>query len=928
MTLARLSRITRQRLRAVFRGDSVDAELSRELTFHYEQLVQELVDDGLTLHEARLAARRTIGNIPLLEQQCRDHRTVGWLHDARQDAAFAIRLLRKNPTFTAVAVLSLALGIGANTALISVIDAVYRGTLPIPHDERLVVLRTVPLESPDRDVNARLYEFFEWRDHARSFDLMGVSLGNNADFGAQPDGTPAERMQGQSITADALTALDVKPLIGRLFTEQETRIDAPERVIVISHRLWRRRFGGRADVIGQQVRLDRLDRTVIGVMPDGFRYPSEVTDYWIPLGLNRSQFQSPQRFFVVTARLKPGVSIAQAQADMDIVAARLARDDPDRYAGWGIRVKPLREAMFGWARTPVATLGAAVALVLLVACANVAGMLLARGLARSPEIAVRTALGASRGRLVRQLVAESLVLSLSGGVLGTLVAWGSIQALVAMRPPPGGLAIPDVSLNARVLGVTAIISIATGLLFSVWPALMSTRTSPTATLKESPTMGAAGVRPRFRTGLVTAQIALTVVLLVGAGLLTRSFVTILARDLHFNPERLLTFELHVPLSDYLQRRGSLGDVPYFKIDPPPSLLLERVYRALRALPGVESVAGVSMPLLNSVVLHTTTVRLDASQEMRGSALPLALVATIGDTPVHVADRRLFGAAYFLVTPDFFTALGARVVQGRDFGERDVSTSRWVAVVNESAARLFWPGEDPLGRLLRLPHVPDERPREVVGVVRDIPLTRQGDPTPVIYASYLQQPGHYPQPGANMFGRMTFMLRTTGDPMRTLPAARHVVSEIALDRPFANVVTMEQQIGSFMPHRGHLVLAITGVALIATLLAAIGIYGVTAYSVAQRTREIGIRTALGARPHQLALLVGGRTLSFVVLGLAVGVTAATTLTRLLQSQLWGITPTDLPTFVSAIALLVLVALAAAFFPVRRAISVNPTVALRE
>ena len=928
MSPSRLFRIVRQRLRTLFRKDAVDAELSRELAFHYEHLVREFVDEGMSLERARLAARRAIGNIPLLEEQCRDHRAVTWLHDVRQDVTYGLRMLRRNPVFTAVAVLSLALGIGANTAILSVVDAVFRGSLPIPRDERLVVLRTFSLDSPQREIHATLPDYFAWRDDNRSFDLMGVSLGHNADFGAQVDGTPAERIAGQSITADALTVLSVRPRLGRLFTEQDTRIEAPERVIVISHRLWQRRFDGRTDILGKQVRLDRVDRTVVGVMPEGFRYPSEVTDYWIPLGLDRSQFQSPQRFFVVTARLKPGVTIEQAQSDMDIIAARLAQEDPDRHGGWGVRVKPIREAMFGWTIAPFVTLGAAVALVLLVACANLAGLLLARGLVRMPEIAVRTALGAARGRLVRQLMTESLVLSLAGGVLGVLVAWGGIEALVAMSPPQGGIRIVDVSVNARVLGVTALLSILTGLLFGLVPALMSARSGPTDPLKESAHGAGTGVQPRFRTALVAVQIAVTVVLLVGSGLLMKSFVQILSRDLQFDPDRLLTFEIHTPLGDYLHRRGSVGGIPYFQIDPPPSLALERVYRGLRALPGAESVAGVSMPLLNSVVLHSATISIDTPHDVGGSYVtaPVPSMAIAMEGATHVTDRRFLSAAYFLVTPDFFTSIRARLV-GRDFAESDSANSQWVAIVNESAARRFWPGQDPIGQRIRLPHVPDERPREVVGVVRDIPLSRQGDPTPVLYASYLQQPVYYPQPGSNMFGRMTFMIRSAGDPMSLLPAARRVMAEVDPGRPLASVATMEQQLGAVVPQRGYFVFAVTGFALLATLLAAIGIYGVTAYSVAQRTREIGIRVALGARTREVVLLVGGRAFSLVLLGLSAGLAGSLVLTRLLQSQLWGVTPTDPLTFASVIALLALVALAAAFFPVRRATSVNPTVALR-
>jgi putative ABC transport system permease protein len=931
MSPTRLFRIAYQRLRALFRRDSVDEELSQELAFHLEQLTQEFVERGLPLEDARHAARRAIGNIPSLEEQCRDHRSVTWINDVRRDVVYGVRMLRKNPGFTLVAVLSLAMGIGANTAIISVMDTVLRHELPIPDDERVVIARTFQLDDPRQEAHAPIADYYEWRDGSQSFARMGVSLGHQADFGAETAGDPAERINGQLVTADALAVLGVQPIIGRVFTEAEAGIDAPDRLIVISHRLWQRRYGGRADILGAQVRLDRTNWTIVGVMPEGFRYPNEGADYWIPLRLDRSQLRGPQRFFVVTARLKDGITIEQAQSDLEIIASRLAREDPEWHAGWGVRLKPLREAMLGWTVAPLATLGSAVALVLLVACANLAGLLLSRGLVRMPEMAMRTALGAGRGRIVRQLLTESILLSLAGGALGLLVAWGGIRSLVAMSPPPGGIGIVEVSLNLRVLIVTAVISIGAGILFGIAPALMAGRTGVTATLKESPTSSRSGLPPRFRGALVAAQIAVTFVLLIGSGLLMKSFVQLVSRDLHFDPERLLTFEYHTPLGDYMHRRGSVNGLPYFDIDPPPSLALERVYRGLRALPRVESVAGASFPLINSVVVPSMAISLGNQPERDApdaSRLTTSLSIGVSSTGSHVVtDRRLLSAAYFLVTPKFFTSIRGRFVNGRDFAESDTSTSEWVAIVNESAAARFWPGESALDRRLTLTIVPDERPRRVIAVVRNIPLTRQSDPVPVVYTPYLQQPVRYPQPGANMLGRMTFMVRTTGDPMTLLPAAQRVVAGVDPDRPLANVVTMEQQLASVVPRRGYLVFAMVAFAFMAMLLASIGIYGVISYSVAQRTREIGIRVALGAGAREVVGLVGGRALLLIGVGLSAGLGGALALTRLLQSQLWGVTPTDPATYGAAISLLAVVAIGACVFPLRRATGVDPTIALR-
>ncbi len=926
----RLLRVARQRWRALFQRDAVDEELARELSFHVEQLTQEFVERGMAEREAQLAARRAVGNIPLFEEQSRDTRKVAWLHDFRQDVLYGARMLRRNPGFTVVALASLALGIGANTAILSVIDSVLRDGLPIPRDERVVVLRTFPLDSPAQETHARIVDYFAWRDENRSFDVMGAAMGHNADFGADAGGVPAERIGGQSITADAFAALGVQPLLGRTFTvqDEEESGNAPARVIILSHQLWQHRYFGRPDMIGQQVRLDRINRTVIGVMPETFQYPNAQTNYWIPLRMERSQDRNPQRFFVVTARLKDDVTIEQAQSDLETIGARLARVDPDLHTGWGVRVKPVREAMFGWSRSRLYTLEGAVALVLLVACANVAGLLLARGLVRGPEIALRTALGAGRGRIVRQLLTESVLLSLGGGALGLAVAWVGIRALVAMEPPPGGVTIGDITLSLRTLGMTTSIAIVTGMLYGLAPALVHARASLTDTMKEPPG-GSSSRRPSVRSVLVAVQIAVTMILLVGAGLLMKSFVRVMSRDLRFDTERLLTFEVHIPIGDYLRRRGTVDGLPYFEISPPPSIALERIYQGLRAIPGAQAVAGASSPLLNSIVVPSATISLDAQRPR--SVTPRAPSASfaigVGASASHLDERRTMTAAYFLVTPEFFTSIRSPQLRGRDFTEHDTAAGEWVAIINESAAHRFWPESDPLGHAFTILNSPEERPRTVIGIVRDIPLTLEGELRPAIYTSYLQQPTGHPSIGANIFGQMMFMVRSTGDPMSLWPAARRVVGEVDPDRPVSNIATMEQRLQGVIPRRGYFVFAISAFAITATLLAAIGIYGVMAYAVTQRTREIGIRLALGAATHEVIALVGRRVILIVALGLLAGLGGALAATQLIQAQLWEVAPTDPATFVLVPLLFALVAIIAAFFPMRRAISVDPTIALR-
>jgi putative ABC transport system permease protein len=521
-----------------------------------------------------------------------------------------------------------------------------------------------------------------------------------------------------------------------------------------------------------------------------------------------------------------------------------------------------------------------------------------------------------------------VLLSIGGGTLGLLVAWAGIRALVAMDPPPGGVAIGDIGLDLRSLGATALVALVTGLLYGVAPALVHARTSLTDTLKES--AGASGFRrPGLRNTLVAAQIAVTMVLLVGAGLLTKSFVRVLSRDLRFDTGQLLTFEVHMPIGDYLQRRTTRDGQPYFEISPPPSIALERMFNGLRSIPGADAVAGASTPLLNSIIVPSATVTTEghAERPLPHAAVPPTFAIAVGAAPSHLDDRSTSTAAYFLVTPGFFTAIRAAQFRGRDFSERDTADAGWVAVVNESAARRFWRDRDPLGQTLTILNSPDERPRTVIGIARDIPLTVEGDLRPAVYTSYLQQPTRHPVQGANIFGQMMFMVRSAGDPMSLLPAARRVVADVDADRPLSSVATMEQRLQSVIPRRGYFVFAINAFAMTATLLAAIGIYGVMAYAVTQRTREIGIRMALGAATHEVIALVCRRIVLVVAAGLLAGLAGALAATRFIHAQLWNVTPTDPTTFVLVSILFALVALVAAFFPLRRATSVDPTLALR-
>jgi putative ABC transport system permease protein len=587
-----------------------------------------------------------------------------------------------------------------------------------------------------------------------------------------------------------------------------------------------------------------------------------------------------------------------------------------RYAqnrGWGLRTRPLNEFLFGWTREPLLTFAAAVALVWLIACANVAALLLSRAAVRRREVTLRVALGAGRGRIIRQLLTEGMLLAGAGGALGLVVALAGQRALTSMSAPPAAPPLTAIGLNARVFVLLALLTMATGLVCGLVPAIRGSRLDPIGSLKEANPAVPAPRRGRFPRGaLVSVQLALALMLLIGSGLLLNSLVRLAWRDLNFDPAGLVRLDYGVPAASYAQRIGTHQGLPYFAISPPPSQKLQQVLERLRAVPGVESVAGISSPPVDSFVLATMEVSLG----------PRAAAGLGG-----LGGARSQTAVYFLVTPNLFATLRTPIVRGRDFTDRDLANTPWVAIVNETCARRFWPGEDVIGQRLTLNTVPEEQPREVIGIVRDIPTRHGGPPEPVIYASYLQQPSRYRAPWAGLFGQMTFMMRRAGDADGLIPLARQAVADVDPDRPLAGVSTVEARMRNATGKFRYFVLLVSVFAGIATLLAAIGTYGVMAYSVSLRTREIGIRRALGAGRIEVVVLIGRRALALVGGALICGVAGALLLTRLIASQLWGVTPTDPATFIGVSLLLVGVALIACIAPARRALAVDPTVALR-
>jgi len=879
------------------------------LSFHFDQLVVENLNAGMPPNEARAAARRALGNTASFEELCRDERRVTWLHDLLQDLYHGLRMLQKHPGFTAVAVLSLALGIGANTAILGAMDAFTRGGLPYTDPDRLFMVRTFPVDNPLQLRNATLFEFYEWATQSRSFESMGVSLADQKDLDEAVNGKPPEHLQGKLFSSQLFATLGIQPVAGRLFTEDEYQPGLSRPVVLISYDLWKRRFGADPGILNRQVLLDNMPTTVVGVMPAYFPYSEERIEYWLPMPIRKPTLQTV-RFFIVTGRLRKGVTQSQAQAELNTLEEQLGKDFPDRLRGWGVRLQPLRENIYGWTMPTLFTLEAAVAFVLLIACANVAGLLLARGAARTPEIAMRLALGAGRGRIVRQLLTESILLALIGGVFGLFVARWGLAGISAMTPPPGAPRLGEIPITPLAFSVTALTSVLTGITFGLFPAFACFKTDLADSLKKGPRGPATySANQRARGLLIAGQVAFAFMLLIGFGLMMQSLVRLSGRDLHMDPKNLLSFEFRIPQQEYVHDIGSYRDSRYVEITPDPSPTLQRVYERLCQLRGIVSIAGSSYPPVNSLILPTASVipegRAGGGEMRAGNTLT---------------------TAYFMVTPNFFTTVRAPLLRGRDFTDRDAMAAPWVAIVNETAARRMWPGEDPIGKRFTLDIVPEERPREVVGLAPDIPTrTRQTAQDPVVYLSYHQHPARS-GPNGNMFGLMTFVIRAD-DPLNIVPAVRQAVAEIEPQRPISKVATAMGYVGARLDDFGKYVSVLGVFALVAVVLAVIGVYGVTAYTVAQRTREIAIRAALGAGAFEILMLVGRRAIVFVCAGLLAGLLGSLALSGLIESQLWGITSTDSATFAAVSLLLGVVAIVACAIPARRATQVDPTVALR-
>jgi len=792
------------------------------------------------------------------------------------DLRYTARTLGRSPVFSAAVVLTVALAIGANTAIFSVVNTVLVRPLPFAAPDRLVQVgeKNDAMHLPIFGVS--VLNYLSWKEQTETLQLAAIGFGTYSLSGS---GEP-EQFTGSPITPSLLPVIGVSPIAGRGFTDGEDRPGAP-RVVMISEGVWKRRFGGDPGLVGRTLIFNGLDYTVVGIAPAALTVLTNG-DVWTPLTIDPGKEIRLNHTTFVVARLRPGVSLDQGQAEMNTVASRIAAQYPEM-KDWGVRLITFYNAFVSTQlQTALLVLLAAVACVLLIACANIANLLLARAAARQKEIAIRTALGASRGRLMSQLLAESLMLSSAGGAIGLLLALGAVK-VINRSLPPNLLPVPEVGVDATVLLFASAATLVTGLLFGLAPSWRSVSGDVHDALKQAGRSSAGAARPRLRNGVAAAELALATVLLIGAALLVQTLLQLQHARVGFEPRGVLTFQLAPPPVRY----GADTTAPPF---------YRAVIDALQAVPGVRS-AAVSSGVPFGVGNYTQTP-----------------YATSGKSPLPPETE--IPTDWRIVSPGYFRAMGIPLLRGRDFTDADNSPTRPVTIVSQATARTFWGDDDPIGRMLH--RRADTRVFTVVGVVGDVRNTALNRESPSLY---------YPS-AARVAGLMDVVVRVDGDPYGVLPAVRQKVHELDPQLPLSNVRTMDEWVtnNAAQPRLNAELLGIF--AAVALAIAAIGIYGVLACSVTQRTHEIGVRIALGAQPGGVVRLIVGEGMTVALIGIAAGLAGALALSRVLASLLFDIPARDPLTFSSVAGVLAVVALAASAIPARRAARVDPLMALRD
>jgi putative ABC transport system permease protein len=869
----------------------VDEEVDEELAFHIEMRTRELIAAGMDPAAARREAQQRFGDLTRMRTTLRaigrgrDQRMerTQYLSELRQDIAFTWRQLLKNPGFTAVAVLTLALGIGGTTAIFSAVYAVVLQPLPLRETARLYLVGEI------YDGQPQVMSVGNYVDTNAATTVFegGLTALTYANFNLS-DGTTPERVVGARVTANYFDVLGVRPMLGRTFTAEE---DSPgnDHVLILSHRLWTRRFGAAADALGREVRMNGAAYVVAGVMPASFDLTTDSEELWTPIAFTPTQrAEHDEHYLTIYGRLKPGRTVREMQAELDAAAARLRHDFPGDNEGINFGSVPFAERFVGDYRQRLLILLAAVGVVLLIACSNVANLLLARGAARAREIALRTALGAGRWRIVRQLLTESVTLALAAAAAGLAFAWWSVSAVIAWSPPDVPR-LEQAHIDPLAIGFAIAIALFSSALFGVAPALRASRTDVQAGLRDGGRGATGGLRDRMRSSLIVAEVALSLLLLFGAGLLIRSAIALQRTSPGFDPRGVLSARVTLPTTSYAD--------PVRIVET-----LRQVEQSARAIPGVAAAAITSYAA------------------MGGGG------GTNGLIPEGVEDtiKNSISSTLRVATPGFFATMGVPIVKGRNFNDGDRKDGQAVMIISERLAAVAFPNQDPIGKRIKCCNDGPTAIKLVVGVAGDIRSRGPAvAPRPEFYLPLAQAPDVV----WSWFRTVYVMVRTPGEPRAVIEPLNAAVARIDRDLPLFDVRTMEQRLaGSLATARFNtLLLSLLGV--IGLVLAASGIYGVIAYFVTQRTQEIGVRIALGATPGAVVRMVLGQAMRPVVLGVVVGLGGALAVSGVLSSQLFGVTRLDPLTIGGVLATLIGVALVASAVPARRAASVDPTRALQ-
>jgi predicted permease len=881
------------RLRGMLRRERLDQDLDEELRSHLEMRAADNAAAGMSPEQARYEAQKRFGNTTLLKEDTREVDIVGWLDEAARDFRHALRMLHRSPGFTIVAVLTLALGIGANTAIFSVVNSVLIRPLPYRDPAGLVMVWESSSQHPNPHNSVSPPNFLDWQSRNTVFSSMGYMFDERDNLTG--NGDPQEVVV-QDVSVNFFHLLGVNPLLGPGFTPENGQ-SGHDNVVILSYGFWKEQFAADPTIVGKSIVLNGHPQTVVGVAPQNFQwfikdnsFTGEKPQMWSPFVFPQSfhNHKDMGRFMTAFARLNPGATYSQAQTQMTAIASQLEREYPDSDGHWGVNVVPLRDQISGQLRPALLVLFGAVAFVLLIACANVSSLLLARAASREREMAIRTAIGASRWRIARQLLMESLLLAVIGGGIGVALAvWGTNALLAAS--PRNLLNLTAISLDLRVLLFAVASTLLAGLLFGFLPSYISAHSRISETLKEGGRGSSSANRRAFaRNAFVVAQLGLALVLLTGSGLLIRSFIRLVGVNPGFDTGHLLTFKVSLPRAKY----GT---------DPLCMAFFQQLLARLSAIPGVHSASMESFPPLTGLGAATGVHILSQPQQSLAD-LPVANVGVVG--------------------PDYFSTMNISLRAGRLFNEQELAQEKHVTVISQAFADKYLHGVNPLGQkaviYMKSDAEAENHPSEIIGVVGDVhQIGLDTAPEPTVY---------WPHPELVMSG-MTILVRTSNDPLAMVSAVHSEVQKLDRELPMAAVATMDQLLADSLS-RSRFTMFLLGIfAVVALALAAVGIYGLIAYSVTQRTQELGIRIALGAQRRDVLRLVLAQGTRLTLLGVAIGVFAALALSRLLATLLFSVSATDPVIFAGVAGLLAFVALFACFIPARRATRVDPIVALR-